>query len=100
MATIHLVDPDGREHWADADSEFAKSGLESGHLRPFGMPASEATEQVEETSEEQGDGEQVEETSEEAEDATVEQDGDGADAVSDASGPGDAKPAGRGSRRR
>jgi hypothetical protein len=84
MATIHLVDLDGREHWADADSEFAKSGLESGHLRPAGEPATE----------------QVEETGEEAEDATVEQDGDGADADGDSDGSGQSRRSPRGSRRR
>jgi hypothetical protein len=100
MATIHLVDPDGREHWAEEDSNFAKSGLESGHLRPAGQSVSRTVEETGEETEEQGDSEQVEETGEETEDAAVEQDGDGEDAVSDAGGSGDAKRAPRGSRRR
>lgn len=81
MATIKLVDPDGREHWADEASEFVRSGLESGHLRPPGE------------AEGQGDGE-------EAEDATVEQDGVGEDADGDAAGSGDAKRAPRRPRQR
>lgn len=34
---IEFIDPDGRSHWAEADSEFARTGLESGHLRRAGQ---------------------------------------------------------------
>jgi hypothetical protein len=84
MATIHLIDPEGRSHWTDEDSPFAKSGLESGHLKRPG----------------QQDVEQVDETGEEVEDAAVEQDGVGEDTNGDASGSGDTQRPGRGSRKR
>lgn len=102
MAT-EFIDPDGRHHWAEEESNFAKSGLESGHLRRASEPdLGKKPEGFDELGkiEESGDGEKVDETDGEADDATVEQDGDGADAVGDADGSGDAQPARRGSRKR
>jgi hypothetical protein len=109
MAT-EFIDPDGRHHWAEEESNFAKSGLESGHLRRASEPVSEKVdetdgeqgdaEKVDETDGEQGDAEKVDETDGEADDAAVEQDGDGADAVGDTDGSSDAQPARRGSRKR